>query len=600
MTEVKHVATYVGPNLYASDPVVVFSLSVSIDDLQRAPHRIPLVVAACAPWFTWPEAESAPTDAAGVGRFLVAWASAVQNEFHANLEIATVCVEESGETRLVLGCHDPKVTIEAMSLAAGIFAEIERLSPADVDQRVQDFWKLLKRFHPDYQAQFLIDAARKRGIPHQLFMPNSLYWQFGWGAKSELFYESSPAEDSGMGKSWCRDKWNCKHVFTSLGVPVARSTRVREESELAEAARKIGFPCVTKPTDRGRALGVTTDIRDMEGLIRGYRAAVQQTRAPVLVESYIEGEAHRLMVIRGKLWLAVRRERPVVVGDGRTTVQALAEALRAEGMKGDRPGRYWKPAPLDDDYLAVLRGQGFSPDHVPAPGERVRLHNIPFLTVGSAYINVTSTTHPDVRMMSETIARTFGMAVCGLDYVTADISKSCFGHGVFLEVNPTPGLRIPWYGGADRDEVGRTLLGDKPGRIPLVFVIAPATTHERIAAVLPHEAGIGWVCGERAGIGPTEFPDRQDSFHSHLPKITRNKSVEAVVIVCDIPQIAAQGMPGRRADLAIFLGAASDQLPAWTKVLKEHSDRTVDLGCDAIDQLPKLIASVLGSLSAKE
>src|SRR5690242_19564683 len=100
-------------------------------------------------------------------------------------------------------------------------------------------------------------------------------------------------------------------------------------------------------------------------------------------------------------------------------------------MKGFTPGRFRKPAPLDDVFRATLREQDFGPDDVPPAGVRIRLRNLPNLPKGATHFDVTDAIHPDVRLMSETIAQTFGIPVCGLDYMTEDISKSCFVHGVF-------------------------------------------------------------------------------------------------------------------------------------------------------------------------
>lgn len=588
MIEIKQLATYAGPSPYASVPVIVVSLIISPDEISEAPRRILLVQAACASWFAW-STGAAPTNAAGVGRFLLAWAGAAQSEFGAELKFGTVTVED-GETKLVLECEVPEVTHKALLLAAKIFTEIEKLSTAELDQLVQEFWALSNRLHPDYQAQFLINYTRKHRIPYRRFIPNTFFWHYGWGARSEVFLETSPMDDSATGRTWCRNKVAAKKLFASIGAPVAPGIQVKNESELAAARDKVGFPCITKPTDRGRSLGVTLNITDSEKLVQGYRAALEHTRAPVMVEKHIEGEVYRLMVIRGKFWRAIRRGRPFVVGDGKSTILALTEALHAEGLKRVRPGNVWKPAPIDDTFRATLLEQNLSPDDVPPKGARIRLRNIPQIVQGGDYSDVTAATHPDVKVMSEAVAELFGIKVCGLDYMTRDISKSCFEHGAFLEINTTPGVRIPFVGGVPAEDIAHAFLGDKPSRLPLILIIAPGTHHERIHPQLPRNPRVGWICGPRAGIGAIEFLDRKSTYHPHLERIVRNKAVEAVVLVCAMDKIAAKGMPAPHAQLTIFIDSAT-LMPAWTTVLNNHSDQTIETS--AVEELPKIIASTL-------
>lgn len=123
--------------------------------------------------------------------------------------------------------------------------------------------------------------------------------------------------------------------------------------------------------------------------------------------------------------------------------------------------------------------------------------------------------------------------------------------------------------------------------------MAAELDHDRIRPLLPREPGLGWICGPRGGIGPTEFPDPSPSFHQHLARIIKNKTVESVIVACDIAQIAAQGMPAQRPSLTIFIGDSHAQ-PAWTTVLQQHSDQTIENS--ELSQLPNLIAPALTAL----
>src|SRR5207249_293620 len=139
-------------------------------------------------------------------------------EFGANLDVAKVSMEDS-EPRLVLEYHNATVAFRAICLAARIFAGIEKMSGPEVDERLQQFRGQSRKGNPDYQVQFLIDYARKYEIPYGRFTPNTRFWQIGWGARAEVFMESSPMADSGNGVAWSRDKVYSKEVFAALGAP---------------------------------------------------------------------------------------------------------------------------------------------------------------------------------------------------------------------------------------------------------------------------------------------------------------------------------------------------------------------------------------------
>mgnify|MGYP003334674248 CR=1 FL=1 len=68
--------------------------------------------------------------------------------------------------------------------------------------------------------------------------------------------------------------------------------------------------------------------------------------------------------------------------------------------------------------------------------------------------------HPDISLVSVILAKRFGINVCGLDYITTDITKSYHDvEGGFIEINSTPGLRVPLMGGIGAFEIGREVWG---------------------------------------------------------------------------------------------------------------------------------------------
>lgn len=574
MIELRHLATYFGPNPYDSDPVVVVSLRVSAGFTAGAADKMIRVSRACAAWFT-PLATDGPVDEAALGRFIAHWALAALNEFGGGLTTAVV-IPTTDDVQVALGFHHPKLSLDALALGARILADVDRLPATGLTDALQRLWQACRTINPDYQVQFLIDYARKHGVPYRRYIPGTRYWQFGWGTRSEVFFESSPMADSAQGKTWANDKALSKRVFRALGVPTAPSMTVRSEAELEQAMQTIGFPCVTKPLDRGRSQGVTTDIRDHAHLVQGFQEAKKHTAGSIMIERHIEGEVHRLVVVRGRLWKAIRRDRPHVTGDGRSTVLALAETRNEPFRRQTRPGAFVGPVPLGNEFHSVLRRQGLNPEDIPAAGIRVRLLDIPLLSAGATYCDVTDQVHPDVATMTEALARAFGLASCGVDYIATEIGRSCFEQGAFVEINLTPGLRVPLMAGVPAEEIARTLLGDRPARLPYTLVIAPAADHAAIRIGLPLSPSVGWACGGRTGLGSLTLPDVIPSIHQAMGRLVKHPGVASLILVADPAQLTSEGLPNGRSSRTLLLASARLD-PKWTDVALRHTDQLVEL-----------------------
>jgi cyanophycin synthetase len=82
---------------------------------------------------------------------------------------------------------------------------------------------------------------------------------------------------------------------------------------------------VVKPSDGNHARGVFTNLIAREEVESAYAAAVVEGSG-VIVERYVRGSEHRLLVIGGKLAAAARGETARVIGDGRSTIDELIDS----------------------------------------------------------------------------------------------------------------------------------------------------------------------------------------------------------------------------------------------------------------------------------
>ena len=149
------------------------------------------------------------------------------------------------------------------------------------------------------------------------------------------------------------DKALTNQLLASAGLPVPRSETVDDEEGAVRAAQRIGFPVVVKPLDGNHGRGVCLDLRSEEDVRKAFPVALRESRGgDVVVETYVHGADHRVLVIGGRM-VAVAERVPAGVTGGRrahrrasswtsrTRTPAAASATRrcSPGSPSTRPPR---------------------------------------------------------------------------------------------------------------------------------------------------------------------------------------------------------------------------------------------------------------------
>jgi cyanophycin synthetase len=572
MITIKHSATFHGPNPQASCPVVVVECHVPEPDLRDAAIAIRKICKYSASWFTF-ELRPEPVTKATLLAFVADWARAALNEVRGHLRFAQA-VTDDGQSSVVLEFHNPTVSVQAISFVVRLLEGAATLTRESFASAMAEFWKLCQAVHPDFQVQFLLDYARVAGIPAFRFLGDGKYWQFGWGEKSKIFFESSSMDDSTIGHFLSLNKVSSKRVLRSLGLPVADSVLVKQGDELALKVERVGYPCVIKPLDRGRSIGVTVRIGGFAELETAFLEARKHSTGPLMLERHVPGDVYRIVVIRGRVWKVIKREVPSVIGDGTTALRELVRQYNEKIEQARRPGSFVGPVPLGSDFDRCLVAQGLAVTDVPEAGQKIRLQSIPLLESGARYFDVTGKTSEDIIAASELIAKTFRLASCGIDFITDDIAVSCSERGAFLELNTTPGLNVPFMAGVTREEIGKAILGDACSRLPVLFVLAESSLHGRLLDLLPKPPSLGWVCGISAGVGAQAFANSWSNQHGTFTNVVKNPNVGRVVVISDLATVASAGMPCEHVNRAVIVGP-HDDAQDWLDVIEAHSETVV-------------------------
>ena len=320
--------------------------------------------------------------------------------------------------------------------------------------------------------------AHARGIPWFQVLETTDLIQLGQGRRRRLTRGSTSDGTPQISHWLSSDKLLCSTFLRGLGIPTPHQISVDDAEAAVAAARSIGYPVVVKPlagfNGRGVTVGVTRD-GDMAAAFRNAAAL----RRGVLVESYVAGDAYRLIVVDGRFASASRFEQASVVGDGHSTIAALVARENARPLRGQGFASGLLPIPTDAFTRDVLAAQGLSFKTVPEAGRTVRLRQTANLSTGGKRIDVTAIVHPDTRRMAEQIGRAVGIDIMGLDFITPDITRSFRDQACAVnEVNTNPGFG---YGGPD--------VGTPEEAVRILDYLFPPGAPTRIPIIHVHGAG---------------------------------------------------------------------------------------------------------------
>ena len=287
----------------------------------------------------------------------------------------------------------------------------------------------------------LIEAAKERDIPWLRLNDRSLV-QLGHGRYQKRLQATITSQTSHIAVELASDKEETNRILGDLGLPVPRQRLVRGENEAVRAAERLGYPVVLKPLDANHGRGVTTDVRDPDQVKIGFARAREHART-IIVETFLEGFDHRMLVIGGELIAVAKRVPGHVIGNGRRSIAELVEEVNRDPRRGIGHEKVLTRIELDAEADRMMARKGYDKTTVPADGEVVYLRGTGNLSTGGTAIDLTDTTHPDNREMAKRAAGAIGLDVVGIDFITPDITRSYreVGGGI-CEVNAAPGFRM--------------------------------------------------------------------------------------------------------------------------------------------------------------
>lgn len=285
----------------------------------------------------------------------------------------------------------------------------------------------------------IVEAATERRIPHLRLTDGNLV-QLGHGAAQRRIWTAETDRTSAIAESIASDKDLTKTLLQACGVPVPEGSLVRSAEEAWEEAQDIGLPVVVKPYDGNHGRGVSLNLMTQADVEAAYHLAARKGDSQsVLVERFIAGDEHRLLVVGKQVVAAAKGESLWVTGDGASNIIELVDSqINTDPRRGTN-----EDAPLNAlapqhgaEIILELERQGLTAWSVPQAGQKVLIQ-----PNGNVAYDVTDKIHPSVAYAAALAARVVGLDIAGVDMVAEDISRPLDEQrGAIIEVNASPGL----------------------------------------------------------------------------------------------------------------------------------------------------------------
>jgi cyanophycin synthetase len=471
-----------------------------------------------------------------------------------------------GIYKVVVRSRNERVSRAALNAGRDlILAAIENRS-FDVAATVAMLSELVDDYCLGPSTACIVDAATELRIPSIRLTEGNLV-QLGYGAAQHRVWTAETDTTSAIAEGISRDKDLTKQLLQSCGVPVPEGRIVESPEDAWEAAEDIGLPVVVKPSDGNHGRGVSTELMTRVDVEAAFKLADEEG-SEVIVERFIRGNEHRLLIVGGKLAAAARGESVSVIGDGVSTIRHLIDLqVNTDPRRGEAEEFPLEPLLIDETPSVIfeIKRQGYAPDSV-LPKET----SIIVQRNGNVAIDVTDLVHPEVAAMAALAARIVGLDIAGIDMVAEDISRPLAEQeAAIVEVNAGPGLLMhlkPAQGEAR--PVGKAIVeslfsSEDSGRIPLVGI---AGTHGKsqvaqIIASLIQLSGLhtGLACADGLYVDERQLDKKDCANWTAAQKLLMNRKVQAAVIESSASTILGEGLGYDRCQVAVITNIEPDK-----------------------------------------
>lgn len=458
----------------------------------------------------------------------------------------------------------------------------------------------------------IVNAARHRGIPWRRIEQGRSLVQLGHGTRQRRIWTAETDRSGAISEYIAQDKDLTRMLLRQAGVPVPVGCKADDPDDAWDTAESIGTPVVVKPLDANHGRGVFIDLTTEEQVKSSFNHALEEGGG-VVVERYVPGTDHRLLVVGNEMIAASKGYPAVVIGDGSRTIRDLViSQLLTSLQTGNSDECPWSKidnVAWETSIKLDLEDQGYSLDTIPRDGERVMVARFSHWC-----IDVTDEVHPSIKAHVVTAAKVAGLDICGVDVVCRAINEPLEEqHGAIVEINASPNLLMflkPAVGAVR--PVGEAIIemlfpDGGTGRIPTFGVTGTygKTSCVRLLAHLLHQTGavIGVASSDGLQIGARTAATVDGDRITGAQGILLHPWTEIAICEAGAQHILSDGLGFDRCSVGVVLNVGVDHLGhAHTDSIEQMAtakccivDVVLPTGTTVLNADDPLVAEMAGS-----